>query len=240
MLSILLKRQSQAKAKEKAKEQQAVTAKAKQAPGQSGESARSIMGAKPWEETQAMLKQDVSYLRTLAGSQEKDPYKTELVNKYRPLVEKLLASHSNLDNLDVVWFFFQWQIDLGQLDQVHDRFREAIGQGLETPKNWKANGQTTYCDIVFKHAHNAHANKVEFKRDYMLNAVNDLLDGTLATNAPLKVKMFRLVGNWHYEAGEKEKAFKLFELVMKLDPKKGGVKTKLKELKEELGYGDPH
>lgn len=201
---------------------------------------RSKLLDKPWDEKQATLKEDIARLRTLAGSQEKDPYKQELVNKYRPLVEELLMTHSDLRNLEMVWWFYQWQIDLGQLVQMHDDFRNAIDKGLESPSNWRSNAQTAYCDIVFKYSFDANKAKKEFKKEYLLNAVSDLLKGTLATNAPLKVKMFRLIGNWHYEAEEKEQAHNLFELVMKLDPTKGGVKTKLKELKEELGYDKPH
>lgn len=198
----------------------------------------STLADKPWEETQAMLKQDLAYVRTLAGSQEKAPFKAELVKKYRPVVEKLLSTHDNLENLDVIWWFYQWQIDLGLLPEVHDQLRTAIDKGLETPNSWKVNGQTGYCDIVFQYSYKANEQKQEFNRDYLIQAVSDLQQGKLATNAPLKVKMFRLVGDWHYENGEREQAYNLFDAVMKLDPNKGGRKTKLNELKEELGYGD--
>ncbi|CAH7322466.1 TPR_REGION domain-containing protein [Vibrio chagasii] len=195
---------------------------------------------KTWEEVQASFKQDQSYLRTLSGSKEKEPYKQELINKYRPVVERLLETHKgNYGNLDVMWYFYMWHFDLGQFEAIHDQFRAAIEDGLETPLNFKANGQTGFCDYVFKYTHEAHRNGREYNRDYLLSAVNDVLTGELATNAPLKVKMFRLVGDWYLEAGEKEKAHQMFERVMTLDPKKGGVKIKLKTLTEELGY-DQH
>lgn len=207
---------------------------------QAGETTRPTLASKPWEETQAMLKQDLARLRTLAGSKEKAPYKEELIKKYRPLVEKLLATHKgNYANLDVVWWWFIWHVDLGKFEEIHDAFRAAIDGGLEAPTNWKMNGQTAFCGYVFNYAKNAHANGKEFKREYLIKAVEDLLAGELATNAPLKVKMFRLVGDWCFDAGEKEKAHNLFELVMKLDPNKGGRKTKLSDLKEELGYDQP-
>ena len=238
MLSILLKRQAQAKASEQA-ERQALPPDTHN-PELAGDNTRPTLADKPWDETQAILKQDLAFLRTLAGSQEKDPFKKELVNKYQPLVAKLLTTHDNLEGLDVIWWFYQWQVDLGQLPQVHDVLRAAVIHGLDTPQNWKSNGQTAFCDMVFKFSHDAHTRKVEFNREFLINAVQDLLEGNLATNAPLKVKMFRLVGDWHYDAGEREQAHNLFELVMKLDPSKGGRKGKLKELKEELGYDDPH
>lgn len=196
---------------------------------------------KPWEEVQNMLKQDLSRVRTLSGSKEKDPYKEELINKYRPLVVKLLDTHKgDYGNLDVMWWFYLWHVDLNKLEDIHDEFRAAIEAGLEAPMNWKMNGQTAYCGYVFKYAHDAQTKKVAFKPEYLRNAVADLLSGELATNAPLKVKMFRLVGDWYFEVGEKEQAHNLFELVMKLDPDKGGRKIKLKELKEELGYDQPN
>ena len=199
--------------------------------------ARPTFHDKPWEETQAIFKQDQSYLKTLSGSKEKDPYKQELINKYRPLVEKLLDTHEgNYGNLDVMWCFYMWHFDLGKFEDIHDNFRAAIGAGLESPAHFKVNAHTGFCDYVFKYTHEAHTKGKEYKRDYLLNVVKDLLAGDIATNAPLKVKIFRLVGDWFLEVGNKEKAHNLSELVMILDPKKGGVKTKLKDLKKELGY----
>lgn len=196
---------------------------------------------KSWEETQLMLKQDLSYLRTLSGSKEKTPYKQELIKKYRPLVEQLLNTHQgNYGNLEVMWWFFIWHVDLGKFERIHDDFRQAIGAGLEAPANWRMNGQTAFCGYVFKQALDAHNTGSKFKREYLINAVNDVLSGELATNVPLKVKMFRLVGDWFEADGEKEQAFKLFELVMKLDPNKGGRKGKLKDLEQELGYDQPN
>lgn len=234
MLAILLKRQA---AQELTNQKSTPVIEKMEA----SESARPTLVGKSWEETQVMLKQDLSYLRTLAGSKEKDPYKEELIKKYRPLVEQLLATHQgNYGNLEVMWWFFIWHVDLGQFEAIHDDFRQAIVAGLEAPANWKMNGQTAFCGYVFKHAHEAQTNNAEFKREYLLNATNDLLRGELATNVPLKVKMFRLVGDWYEEAGEKEQAHNLFELVMKLDPSKGGRKGKLKDLKQELGYDQPN
>ena len=232
MLSILMKRQAQLKPKQ-------VNAKVQQIEVSVG--ARPAFHDKPWEETQAALKQDLSYLKTLSGSKEKDPFKETLINKYRPLIERLLDTHKgSYGNLDVMWWFYLWHIDLGQLDVVHDDFRKAIGAGLETPTSWKMNGQTAFLGYVFKYSNEAYKAKRAFKREYLINAVKDVLSGELATNAPLKVKMFRLVGDWCLDSGQKEQAHNLFELVMKLDPNNGGRKTKLNDLKEELGYDSPN
>lgn len=71
--------------------------------------ARPAFADKPWEETQATLKQDLERIITLAGSKEKEPFKEELIKKYRPLVEKLLATHKGkYSNLDVMWWFYLW------------------------------------------------------------------------------------------------------------------------------------
>ncbi len=235
MLSILKKRQLQLKAAPKPQNEQSVPV--------SNHTIAAVSSGfvnKPWDEIQATLKQDLCYLRTLAGSQEKDPYKTQLVEKYRPVVEQLLTTHDNLENLEVIWWFYQWQVDLGKLPMVHDALRRAIDQGLETPNSWKMNGQTGYCDMVFKYSFKANEQQLEFDREYLIQAVSDLQEGKLATNAPLKVKMFRLVGDWHYLDGDKKSAYALYDSVMKLDTNKGGRKTRLNELKEDFGYGDSH
>ncbi|MFM2627374.1 phage terminase small subunit [Vibrio chagasii] len=232
MFSILMKRNAQ--------QLKAQTMKTVEA-GEGNVCVQRAFSDKTWEEVQASFKQDQSYLRTLSGSKEKDPYKQELINKYRPVIERLLETHKgNYGNLDVMWCFYMWHFDLGQFEAIHDEFRAAIEGGLETPLNFKANGQTGFCDYVFKYTHEAHRNGQNYNRDYLLSAVNDVLAGELATNAPLKVKMFRLVGDWYLEDGEKEKAHQMFERVMALDPQKGGVKAKLKTLTEELGYDQPN
>lgn len=233
MLSILMKRKHQLQSTPQKPEQI-------QQP-EASSTLRPAFADKPWEETQAALKNDLGFLKSLSGSKEKDPYKEELVKKYRPLVEKLLETHKgNYTNLEVMWWFYLWQVDLGQFEEVYDDFRLAIEGGLEPPMTWRTNGHTAFCDLVFTYSHKAVQKKKEFKREYLINAVKDLRSGQLATNAPLKVKMFRLVGDWHFDAGEKKEAHDLFEQVMKLDPRKGGRKTKLNELKEELGYDSPN
>lgn len=233
MLSILMKRKRQLQSTLQKPEQI-------QQP-EASSTLRPAFADKPWEETQAALKNDLGFLKSLSGSKEKDPYKEELVKKYRPLVERLLETHKgNYANLEVMWWFYLWQVDLGRFEEVYDDFRLAIEGGLEPPMTWRTNGHTAFCDLVFTYSHKAVQKKEEFKREYLINAVKDLRSGQLATNAPLKVKMFRLVGDWHFDAGEKKEAHDLFEQVMKLDPRKGGRKTKLNELKEELGYDSPN
>lgn len=229
MLTLLMKRQARRCAQNAAPTQ-------KEEGSPSGTS-RPSFDSKPWNEIQNTLKTDLTYLRGLSGSQEKTPFKEELVKKYASIVEGLLETHNeSLAGLDVVWWWYQWRLDTESLVDVHDAFRRAIERGVETPSNWKSNAQTAYCDIIFKYSHEHDAKKAEFNPQYLIQAVSDVSAGTLAINAPLKVKMFRLVGDWHLAKGEKEEAFKLFDIVMTIDPGKGGRKNKLTELKEALGY----
>ncbi|HBV77663.1 MAG TPA: hypothetical protein DEB62_15010 [Vibrio sp.] len=190
----------------------------------------------PWSEMQHKLKLDLECARTLAGSEEKIPFKLELIKKYKPHVMTLLQTHENLEGLDVIWWWYQWQIDCGQFEEFHDSFKALILRGLDTPRGWKSNGETAYCDIVFQYSHKAHKAQKECNRQYLMDAVQDLLSGAMATNAPLKVKMFRLIGDWYEAEGKQAEALELFERVMMIDPNKGGRKTKVNELKEALGY----
>ncbi|WP_299141307.1 phage terminase small subunit [uncultured Vibrio sp.] len=242
MISILMKRQSQREHLQEAAQQARLDDEAS-----NGKMALDLTGELPaldgqtWESTQRLLKQDLSYLKTLSGSKEKAPFKETLIQKYPPLVERLRLSHKgDYGSLDVMWWFYLWHVDLGRLDDVYANFRDAVYEGLETPANWKMDGQTAFLGYVFKYSLSATQSDVPFQRSYLLKGVEDLLSGRLATNAPLKVKMFRLVGDWCLEAGENTRAHHLFELVMMLDPNKGGRKGKLKQLKKELGYDQPH
>lgn len=195
------------------------------------------LAGKTWDEVQRMLSVDLDFVRTLAGFEEKNAFRKELIKKYKVQVESLLLTRDNLEGLDLVWWYYLWQIDCGLLPLVHDDFKAAVMRGLSTPKQWNTNGQTAYCDIIFKYSHKAHLEKVEFNSKYLSEAVSDIAEGKIAINAPLKVKMFRLIGDLLDEAGSKKEALSFFEAVMQIDPNKGGRKKRVKELKEELGYG---
>ena len=151
------------------------------------------LAGKPWDEIQRILAVDLELVRTLASFEEKNAFRKELIKKYKAQVEHLLSSHKNLEGLELIWWFYLWQIDCGLLPLVHDDFKAAVMRGLDTPRKWNTNGQTAYCDIIFKYSHKAHTEKAEFNPQYLFNAITDVVAGKIAINAPLKVKMFRLV-----------------------------------------------
>ena len=194
------------------------------------------LAGKPWDEIQRILAVDLELVRILASFEEKNAFRKELIKKYKAQVEHLLSSHKNLEGLELIWWFYLWQVDCGLLPLVHDDFKAAVMRGLNTPQKWSTNGQTAYCDIIFKYSHKAHAEKVAFNPQYLFNAITDVVAGKIAINAPLKVKMFRLAGDLLDGSGKKEEALALFEAVMQMDPNKGGRKTRVKELKGELGH----
>ncbi len=227
MISILMKRRAH-QSKQAGKEENKVI---------KTKSERTALADKPWEEIQGILKNDLNYLRTLPGHKEKGPYKEQLIKKYQPVVDKLLATHKgDYGNLDVMWHFYLWHVDLGKLENVYEDFRQAVSAGLDTPVTWKMDGQTAFLGYVFNYSHNAYKASQTFNVKYLTNAVTDLLNGELATNSALKVKIFRLAGDLLYDANEQEDALTLYELVMNLSPDKGGCKGKIKELKQELGH----
>lgn len=198
-------------------------------------SVKTAFDDKPWDEQQHELSRDIEYARTLAGSQEKTPFKKELVKKYSNIVQRLLSTHDDLDGLDVVWWYYQWQVDVGLLPLVYDDFHAAVQRGLSSPKNWKSNGQTAFCDIIFKYTDAAYKEERPLNAQYLFDAVENIVKGTFAVNVPLKVKVFRLAGDLLVRYGSKEDALVLFEQVMAIDPK-GGCKNKIKTIKEELGH----
>ena len=195
------------------------------------------LAGKPWDEVQRILAVDLEFVRTLAGFEEKNAFRKELVKKYKGQVAHLLATHKSLEGIDLVWWYYLWQIDCGLLPLVHDAFKAAVMRGLSTPKQWNTNGQTAYCDLIFKYSHKAHTEKTPFNALYLTKAIADIAEGKIAINAPLKVKMFRLAGDLFDEAGNKKEALALFETVMQIDPNKGGRKKRAKELKEEFAHG---
>lgn len=191
---------------------------------------------KPWDEVQRILAMDLEFVRTIAGFEDKNEFRKELIKKYKDQVDHLLTIHDRLEGLDLIWWYYLWQIDCGLLPLVHDDFKAAILRGLETPQRWNTNGETAYCDVIFKYSHKAHTEKTPFNTQYISNAITDIVEGKMAINAPLKVKMFRLAGDLLDESGNKKEALSLFEAVMQMDPKKGGRKKRVKELNEELTH----
>lgn len=193
---------------------------------------------KSWSDIQYMLEVDLELVRTLPGFDEKNAFRAELIKKYQATAQALLATKKSFEGLDLLWWYFLWQVDCGQLEQVHDDFKAAVERGLSTPRRWNTNGQTAFCDIVFKHAHAAYREKREFNHIHLAQLVADISHGKFAINSALKVKMYRLVGDLMLEAGRKQEALILFKAVMAIDPNRGGRKTLVQELTEELGDCD--
>ena len=229
MLALLLKRQRKAKALLAQSQLQKETPENGEGDLSVGDhnaksetkTARVGIEDKPWDEIQNSLKLDLEYVRTLAGSQEKSPFKVTLIEKYRALVNRLLESHQDLQGLDVIWWFYQWQIDVGLLVDVHDAFKALVLKGLNSPQGWRSNGQTAYCDIIFKYCNDAVAKKQVFNLQYLADTVTDLMAGRLATNAPLKVKLYRLSGDMLASTGNIKEALSLYNTVMRIEPKNG-------------------
>ena len=183
-----------------------------------------------WSKTKKNLANDLMYLKTLAGSEEKNPYKIELIDKYQQIVKSLLASHTDLAQLDVVWWWFVWSIDLGRIDEVYADFKDAIARNLTVPDCYRSNAHTAFSDLIFKHSDSQRREKKVFNTAYLEHVVIDVQSGNYAINAALKSKIFRLAGDIALENGDKEKAVTLFELAIGLDPK-CGRKQLLTELK---------
>ena len=239
MLTLLMKRRARMAAKtatEHQKESTDTHINDEQQKESSASPSDTLVG-KTWDEIQRLLAVDLEFVRTLASFEEKNAFRKELIKKYQAQAEHLLATNKSLDGLDLLWWFYLWQIDCGLLPLIHDDFKAAILRGLSTPQKWSSNGQTAYCDIIFKYSHKAHADNTPFNAEYLFNAITDIHNGNIAINAPLKVKMFRLAGDLLDESGnKKEDALALFEALMQMDPNKGGRKTRVKELKQELGH----
>ncbi|MEC4728997.1 hypothetical protein HWQ46_26140 [Shewanella sp. D64] len=234
MLTLLKKRLARAKAKAALEEASHPPHEEVELPVVTGEVIHDPLQGKPWDEVQRMLDIDLDFVRTLAGFDEKNAFRKELIKKYQATVVNLLATKESLEGLDLVWWHFLWQVDCGSLDVVHNDFKAAVLRGLSAPKRWNSNGQTAFCDIVFKYSHSAHTEKVLFNPTFLLGLVNDITQGKLAVNAPLKVKIFRLAGDLMDQQGEKKVALSLFTLVMEIDPNRGGRKTRVQELTVEL------
>lgn len=178
------------------------------------------------------LPSDLTTLKHANGDAERDPFKTELIEKYRAYAQAMMQ-HSNWAGQKIIFYWLLWRLDIEGFEAVQPDFYRAIQHGLTTPDEFKRDWQTLYLDTVYKYTNEAFKAKKDFIYDYLEQAVNSLNTGELVTNVPLKSKIFALIGKIEFSAQKFEKAIKHFQTALNLDDG-AGVKKLLKQAQEEL------
>ncbi|MBN2605993.1 MAG: hypothetical protein JXR47_01520 [Thiotrichales bacterium] len=183
------------------------------------------------------LENDLITLKQLSGDEEKAPFKKELIEKFRPLCEIYLQTYQTWAHLDVLFWWLLWRNDVEGFAAVQQTWYEAIEKGLTTPVKFNRDWQTMYLDEVFKHVDEQLKQDQEPSIEYLDIAMVEIEEGLIATNAPLKAKLYKLHGQALQKIGQDEHALQAYEKALKLDANVG-VKTVIKQLKAKVKTND--
>ncbi len=186
-----------------------------------------------FEALKASLSADLETLKLSNGDEERNPFKIELIEKYRSMAETLMASHQNWAGLKSVFYFLMWRLDIEGFEAVQADLFRGIEHGLTTPDSFKRDFQTLYLDQLQEYVAAAMKAEAEFNVDYLQTAIQALSTGNLVTVAPLKAKLYAWYGKVCLMKNEPEQAIKSFETALNLD-ERVGVKTILKETKAQV------
>ncbi len=186
-----------------------------------------------FNELKAKLDPDLMTMQRLNGDEEKHPFKKDLIEKYRPLCEHLIANYDNWARLDVLFWWLMWRNDLNGFDSVQADWYQAIEHGLTTPNNFKRDWQTVYLDEMFKYSDTAFKAEEDFNQAFITGALSELELGQLVTNTAVKSKLFKLLGQIQQKAGNDQLALDAYKKASSMDPKVG-VKTVIKELAKKV------
>ena len=181
------------------------------------------------------LANDLTTLKALTGDEERLPHKAELIEKYREYVTGLMQSHANWARLEIVFWWLMWRYDVEGFEAVQEDMLAGIEHGLTTPTSFNRDWQTIYLDQVNEYTSTALQKEVEFNDKLITQAVSLLSAGEVATNIPLKAKLWANHGKTAMLFKDYETAAKSFTTALKLDDKVG-VKKLLAEA--EKGIND--
>jgi len=181
---------------------------------------------------------DRQSLKLLNGDQQRDPFKLELIEKYRPLCEHFMKNFNDWARLDCLFWWLMWRSDVEDFTAVEPDLYKAVQCGLTAPiKGFERDWQTLYCDLVYLYCDaNLKAAKEEGKEWNtfpLCKVVTDITNGDIILNVPLKAKIYAIYGKVAMRLENTEIAAKAFKMALALNDKVG-VKKLLAECEEML------
>lgn len=183
------------------------------------------------------LQADLTTLKHANGDAERNPFKQELIEKYREYAESMMANHDNWSGQTVVFYWLIWRFDTEGFESVQQDWYRAIEHGLTTPQGFNRDWQTFYLDEVHNYSKSAFKEEREFNEDYLFGAIDALVKGEIVTNEALKSKLYVIAGKLAFKNEDWQKAAKYCQTALNLNPN-AGVKTLLKEALEKAETDD--
>lgn len=182
------------------------------------------------------LENELITLNQANGDEERDPYKKELIEKYREFANHLMT-FDNFKDLTVLFRWLMWRLDLEGFEAVQADMLNAVNKGLTSPKEFKRDFVTIYVDEVFAYSNTAFKKGSEFNAEFLTHVIDNINAGEWAINPEIKAKLFALLGKIQHKNGNCEMAAKSYATALNLNSRVGVKKLKAKAEKGEQFNG---
>jgi len=176
-----------------------------------------------FEALKQSLESDLITLKHANGAEERDPFKTDLIGKYREYAEHLMT-FDNWKDLTVLFYWLMWRLDIEGFEAVQADMLKAVEKGLNPPVEFKRDFVTIYLDEMNNFSTKAFKEGEEFNDQILTDAIEQLNSGNWAINASLKSKLHAIYGKVLHKKGEFEEAVKNYTAALNLNDR-AGVKT---------------
>jgi len=177
------------------------------------------------------LSNELVTLKHANGAEERDPYKKELIEKYRDYAQELTNFESWKD-LSVLFWWLMWRLDIDGFIEVQPLLLDGVKRGLTTPVDFNREFLTIYLDEVLVYSKAAFKKGEDFDTQILAQAIEQLNSGDWTTNQPLKAKLYAQHGKILHKNGEFESAAQNYKTALNIDDGVG-VKTQMKRAEKE-------
>ena len=202
---------------------------AQQAAEKAGETPeKKIENAPVHNQMQAKLDANLQELSTIKGTDKKVARKLELMGEYLPYIKGILKADTAAQD-DVFMNLFVWAIDISEFALAMQMAAHAIKHDLKMPERYSRDVPAVIAEDI---ADSVNKGDAEISVD-QINEVLDLVKEKDLHDA-VRSKINKAAGKINLSAGNKEAALKHYVEADRLDARKAGAKTIIKQLTKEL------
>ncbi|MCI4411974.1 MAG: hypothetical protein JHC38_09925 [Thiotrichales bacterium] len=200
------------------------------------ETTSKIYGEDKFSQLKENLPSVLGMLKSLAGNEERTPYKKQLITQYKELAQHIMNSCEDWGRQDVLAYWLIWRLDVEGFAAVQPEMYEGIQRGLTTPVNYNRDWQTLY--LTEMEAYYTEIAKTDKPIDVapIEQAINDLVEGNMTATPEMKARIYKVYGHTLFET-DPQKALLAYEKATLLEPNIG-VKRRIEQLKAKLEKND--
>ncbi|GAA5097447.1 phage terminase small subunit [Wohlfahrtiimonas larvae] len=172
------------------------------------------------------LKQDLSSLRAILSFEEKERFKAEHLDDYRPWVEGILDNQDAPED-KITSEMFIWAVDAGEIELALRIATYLMENNYELPPIFKTNKAGAITEQIVNRALN---NKADITLDHLIT-LNELMADADMLDA-IRAKLNRAIGELSEESNP-QFALAVWQRALELDPDVG-IKTRANKLEAAL------